>query len=65
MTDNRDVLNEKWACLTCSSTFPAGEMFVGRSPFYMCPRCGAEGCVSADGRSRTVPEYFGEIGTKQ
>ena len=57
-----------WACTTCSSTFPVGEVKVnGSAPAgdpWPCPRCGNPTITPADGAIRETTEYYGEIGTR-
>jgi DNA-directed RNA polymerase subunit RPC12/RpoP len=64
-----DILQQQWACLTCSSTFPVGEVrFNASEPVgtpWPCPRCGTRSITPADGQTRETAEYFGDIGTLQ
>ena len=61
-------LRSLWACLTCNSTFPVGEVKPGAGALvgdpWPCPRCSARTITPADGAVRETAEYFGEIGTK-
>ena len=61
-------LKKFWACLTCNSTFPVGEVrFNGSAPAgdpCPCPRCGSQTITPADGEVRTTDVYYGEIGTR-
>lgn len=64
----KSPLKKLWACTTCSSTFPLGEVRVrGSSPAgdpWPCPRCGSPTITPADGAARETAEYYGEIGTR-
>lgn len=61
----RDVLKEKWCCLTCSTVMEAGVLRSGGDkPYLHCPHCGSGDISPANGAVRTVPEYFGPIGTR-
>lgn len=66
--DKNDPLKKLWACLTCNSTFPVGEVRLnGSSPAgtpWPCPRCGSPTITPADGENRETDVYYGEIGTK-
>ncbi len=55
-------LRDRWACLTCSSTFTAGEMRAGPQGL-LCPNCRSMDLTPAHG-AREIEEYHGEIGTK-
>ncbi len=61
-------LKKLWACTTCSSTFPVGEVRVnGSAPAsdpWPCPRCGSCTITPADGAVHETAEYFSEIGTR-
>lgn len=61
-------LKKLWACTTCSSTFPIGEVRInGSAPAgdpWPCPRCGTSTITPADGEVRTTGVYYGEIGTR-
>jgi DNA-directed RNA polymerase subunit RPC12/RpoP len=63
-----DVLQQQWACLTCNSKFPVGEVRPGAGSLscdpWPCPRCGSRTITPADYRSRETDEYHGEIGTR-
>lgn len=63
-----DILQQQWACLTCGAKFPVGEVVIPADHLacdpWLCPRCGSTDLAVADGATRNVPEYFGEIGTK-
>lgn len=60
-------LKKLWACTTCNSTFPVGEVRInGSAPAndpWPCPRCGSQTITPADGEVRTTDVYYGEIGT--
>ena len=66
--EKNSPLKKLWACLTCSSTFPVGEVRInGSAPAgdpWPCPRCGSRTITPADGEVRETAEYYGEIGTK-
>jgi DNA-directed RNA polymerase subunit RPC12/RpoP len=62
MMDLKSPLRDRWACLTCSSTFQAGKLVSGPQGL-MCPNCRSGDLTTAHG-SREVPEYHGELGTK-
>lgn len=55
-------LHDRWACLTCSTTFEAGSLRSGPQGFE-CPNCRSCDVSPAQG-IREIPEYHGEIGTK-
>lgn len=55
-------LRNRWACLTCSSTFEAGQLFAGPQGLQ-CPNCKSLDLSTAHG-AREIEEYDGEIGTK-
>lgn len=63
-----DIMQQLWCCLTCSKTMEAGKLMsrgsapAGRSLY--CPHCGSFEVACADSAIREVPEYFGEIGTR-
>lgn len=61
-------LKKLWACTTCSSTFPVGEVKINGSSSasdpWPCPRCGSPTITPADGEIRTTDVYYGEIGTR-
>lgn len=60
-----DIMDQRWACMTCNTTFPVGRMKLGRSALTLrCPNCDSEDTAPADGEVRDVKEYFGEIGTR-
>jgi hypothetical protein len=56
-------LNKRWACLNCGWKGKAGEMYAGAGPSLECPKCRSSNTSSAEG-VRDVPEYHGEIGTR-
>ncbi len=56
-------LRDRWACLTCSSTFEAARLIAGPTGLK-CPNCGSLNLSTAHG-AREIPEYYGDIGTKQ
>ena len=58
----KSPLRDRWACLTCQSTFEAGRMIASQQGLQ-CPNCKSLDLSSAHG-SREIPEYHGEIGTK-
>ena len=58
-------LRRRWACLNCGWKGTAGEMYTGKlacDPLE-CPKCRSGNTSTAEG-VREVPEYHGEIGTK-
>ncbi len=61
-----DVLDTKWACMTCNTTFRLGSMKSGplANDPLRCPNCDSGDTHPADGETRTIPEYFGPIGTR-
>ncbi len=63
-----DHLQALWACLTCNSKFPVGEVRPGASALacdpWPCPRCGNRTITPADGVTRQTDEYYGEVGTR-
>lgn len=66
MSDN--ILDQQWACLTCSNKFPVGEVIIPAGHLacdpWPCPRCGSPTLMVADGATRETAEYYGEIGTR-
>lgn len=60
--EKNSPLRKRWACLTCSSTFEAGRIISGPTG-WQCPNCKSTDVSPAHG-SREIPEYHGEIGTK-
>jgi rubrerythrin len=63
-----DILQQQWACLTCSAKFSVGEVIIPAGHLacdpWPCPRCGKPTLAVADGATRTTDVYYGEIGTK-
>lgn len=63
-----DILDQQWACLTCSAKFPVGAVIIPAGHLacdpWPCPRCGSYTILAADGASRQTDEYHGEIGTR-
>lgn len=60
-------LKATWACTTCNSTFPLGEVRPGNKALndpWPCPRCDSCTITPADGAVRETAEYYGEIGTR-
>lgn len=55
-------LRDRWACLTCSTTFECGSIICGPQG-WKCPNCKSTDLTTADG-AHEIPEYHGEIGTK-
>lgn len=66
--EKNSPLKSLYACLTCHSKFPLGEVRIRAGQRacdpWSCPKCGAETITPADGASRETLEYHGEIGTK-
>lgn len=64
----KDPLKKLWACTTCNSTFPLGDVRISGSQRaydrWPCPRCESLTITPADGAIRETAEYYGEIGTK-
>lgn len=63
-----DILQQQWACLTCSAKFPVGEVVIPAGHLacdpWPCPRCGSPTLSVADGGMRETDDYYGEIGTR-
>lgn len=61
-----DRLKEPWVCLSCRAHFTAGEIISkpASSDSWHCPKCDSTDINPADGKVTNVPEYFGEIGTR-
>lgn len=68
-----DIMDHRWACLTCSRTFPIGKAFLwggvgerspGNDPGLNCPHCRSMNIHPADGTSH-AGEFHGERGTLQ
>jgi hypothetical protein len=55
-------LRTRWACLTCNTTFELGKVRSGPQG-WQCPNCKSSDLSTAEG-AREIPEYHGEIGTK-
>jgi hypothetical protein len=64
-----DVMDERWACLTCFASFSFGKLktapFSAKHPAgLVCPTCGCGNVHPADGESHYADEYLGEIGVR-
>ena len=55
-------LRDRWACLTCNTTFECGRIVSGPQG-WQCPNCKSTDIQPAHG-ARDIPEYVGDIGTK-
>lgn len=60
--EKNSPLRKRWACLTCNSTFELGKVRSGPQG-WQCPNCKSNDLSTAEG-TREIPEYHGEIGTK-
>ncbi len=55
-------LRHRMACLTCNTTFELGRVVAGPQGMQ-CPNCKSGDLSPAEG-VREIPEYHGEIGTR-
>jgi transposase-like protein len=65
-SDNLTSLDNRWACLTCNSTFRLGDGFlpVVHGGSIVCPKCKNDNTFPANKEVRSLDgEYDGEIGT--
>jgi len=60
--EKNSLLRNRWACLACNSTFELGRVISGPQG-WQCPNCKSANLSTAEG-VRNIPEYHGEIGTK-
>ena len=69
-----DVMQQRWACLACSTTFPFGKLRIrggtgerspGNDQGLNCPNCRSMKIHPADGTSTALVAYHGEKGTIQ
>jgi Zn finger protein HypA/HybF involved in hydrogenase expression len=61
-TDEADVLQERWCCLTCSSTFRCGQLIMRERGLH-CPKCDSVDVHPATGETVELNCYAGEVGT--
>ena len=68
-----DIMDQRWACLSCGSTFPAGKLLLsggigerapGNDHGLNCPHCRSMNIHPADGTAHEG-EFHGERGTLQ
>ena len=58
-----DVMDQRWACLTCFWSGRFGALF-NWGAYIGCPRCKSASIHPADGRTVDAPEYVGPIGAR-
>jgi predicted Zn-ribbon and HTH transcriptional regulator len=65
MTEEPDVMDQPWACLSCSAKFRFGQIrMLPGGGSLSCPECRSANIHPADGTVHELDEYHGEIGTR-
>ena len=59
-----DVMDQRWACLTCNWSGRFGRLKSYPAGYIGCPVCKSDTIHPADGQVVEVPEYHGPIGTR-
>lgn len=62
VSPDKDVMQQRWCCLTCSSTFRFGQIRMQAGGLH-CPKCDALAIHPATGETVELERYDGEIGT--
>lgn len=57
--EKNSPLKKRWACLTCNSTFPAGQIISGPAG-WQCPKCKSGNLSPAHG-ARLLDQYDGDV----